>query len=83
MPQDDLYTISREVDVNYELFQPRTDTRRDTATRLPNDDTSSVVDRYVTKNNERSSGDETQRCSAESNESGSSEDEKAEAGRTA
>ena len=39
IPQDDLYTISREVDFDYDLFETRKDDWPDTAKRLPNDAT--------------------------------------------
>ena len=52
IPQDDSYTISREVDFDYELFEPRKDNWPDTATSLPNDAVSSEVDYYVLEENE-------------------------------
>ena len=57
IPQDDLYTISWEVDFDNDLFETRKDDWLDTATRLPNDPASGGVNYYVTED-ERCSSDE-------------------------
>ena len=74
-PQDDLYTISWEVDFDYELFETRKDDWPDTATRLPNDAASGAVDCYVTED-ERCNADENEQRSGElTNESDLNENE--------
>ena len=72
-PQDNLYTIAWEADFDHELFERGSDSWQDTATRLPNDDASSVVDLYVTGDNERSSVHDNQRSSVYENERSSDE----------
>ena len=72
-PQDDLYTILWKVDLDYELFEPRTDNWPDAATRLPNEAASGKVDYYVTKENESSSANDCERCSEKRNEKEGSE----------
>ena len=64
IPQDDLYTISWEVDFDYDSFGARKDDWPDTATRLSNDATSGAVDYYVTED-ERCSSDEDEKRSGE------------------
>ena len=64
IPQDDLYTISWEIDCDYELFETRKANWPDTATRLPSDAASGGVDYYVTEN-ERCNADEDEQCSSE------------------
>ena len=54
IPQDDLYTISWELDFEYELFEPRKDHWTDVATRRPTDAEDSSVDHYVIENESRS-----------------------------
>ena len=61
-PQDDLFTLSWEVDFDYELFETRKDNWPDTASRLPNDAASGGLDDYVT-NDESSSVNENERSS--------------------
>ena len=60
IPQDDLYTISWEVDFEYDLFEPRKEDWTDVASRRPTDDENGSVDHYVI---------ETERSSASENES--------------
>ena len=64
IPQDDLYTISWEVDFDYDLFETRKDDWPDTATRRLNDAASGGVDYYVTED-ERCSSDEDGKRSGE------------------
>ena len=68
IPQDNLYTISWEVNFDYELFETRKDNWPDTTIRLPNDATSGEVDNYVTTEDESSSVKESQRSSERSND---------------
>ena len=56
IPQDDLYTISWEVDFEYDLFEPRKENRTDVATRRPTDAECSNADNYITEN-ERASNE--------------------------
>ena len=58
IPQDHLYTISWEVDFEYDLFEPRKDDSTDLATRWPTD----VIE------NERSSASENENRSERTNE---------------
>ena len=67
IPQDDLYTISWEVDFEYEKFEPRKDDRTDVATRRPTDAEDSSVDHYVIVN-ERSSASGNESCSERTTE---------------
>ena len=62
-PQNDLYTISWQVDFDYEVFERRKDNWPDTAISLPNDDAGGRVDYYVTGENERSSLNDNERSS--------------------
>ena len=48
IPQDDLYTISWEVDFEYDLFEPRKENWTDVATRRPTDAESTNTDDDVT-----------------------------------
>ena len=48
IPQDDLYTISWEVDFEYDLFEPRKENWTDVATRRPTDAESTNTDNDVT-----------------------------------
>ena len=48
IPQDDLYTISWEVDFEYDLFEPRKENWTDVATRRPMDAESTNTDNDVT-----------------------------------
>ena len=57
--QDDLYTISMEVDFKYEFFDPRKDDLTDVATRRPTDSEDGSVENYVMEN-ERGSASETE-----------------------
>ena len=50
VPQDDLYTISWEVDFEYELFEPRKDDCTDVAARRPTDTEDVSVENYVIEN---------------------------------
>ena len=59
IPQDDLHTISWEVDFEYELFEPRKEDWTDVATRRPTDTEDGSVDHYIIEN---------ERCSASENE---------------
>ena len=56
IPQDDLYTISWEVDFEYDLFEPRKENWTDVATRRPTDAECSNADNYITEN-ERASNE--------------------------
>ena len=67
IPQDDLYTISWEVDFEYELFEPRKDDSTDLATRRPTDAEDGSAEHYVIEN-ERGSASETESHSERSNE---------------
>ena len=73
IPKDDLYTLSWEVDFDYELFETRKINWPVTATRIPSDTASDKLDDYVTKD-ERSSAHEDE-CSGERNESDVTEKE--------
>ena len=76
IPQDDLYTISWEIDCDYELFETRKTNWPDTATRLPSDAASGGVDYYVTEN-ERCNAVEDEQCSSEqANENDITENER-------
>ena len=57
IPQDDLYTISWEVDFEYDLFEPRKENWTDVATRRPTDAESTDTDNDVT--NEESASNES------------------------
>ena len=72
--QDDLYTISWEVDFEYEFFEPRKDDWTDVATRRPTDAEDDSVENYVIEN-ERGSGSETESHSERSNEDDVNENE--------
>ena len=48
IPQDDLYTISWDVDFEYDLFEPRKENWTDVATRRPTDAESTYTDNDVT-----------------------------------
>ena len=50
IPQDDLYTISWEVDFKYDLFEPRKEDWTDVTTRRPTNDENGSVDNYVIEN---------------------------------
>ena len=67
VPQDDLYTISWEVDFEYELFEPRKDDWTDVVTRRPTDTEDGNVENYVIEN-ERGSVSENESHSERSNE---------------
>ena len=56
IPQDDLYTISWEVDFEYDLFEPIKEDWTDVATSRPIDAETSIVDNYVPEN-ERASNE--------------------------
>ena len=56
IPQDDLYTISWEVDFEYDLFEPRKENWTDVATRRPTDAEYNNADNYITEN-ERASNE--------------------------
>ena len=74
-PQDDLYTISWEVDFDYDLFETRKDNWPDTATRLPNDDSSGGGDYYVSEDERCSADEDEQRSGEQANESDVNENE--------
>ena len=74
IPQDDLYTISWEVNFDYELFETRKYNWPDTATRLPNDAASGEMDYHVTED-ERSSVTGSARSSERWNEKDVNENE--------
>ena len=74
VPQDDLYTISWEVDFEYELFEPRKDDLTDVDTRRPTDTEDGSVENYVIEN-ERSSASETESHSDRPNENDVNENE--------
>ena len=74
IPQDDLYTISWEVDFEYEIFEPRKDDWTDVATRRPTDAEDGSVEHYVIEN-ERGSASETESHSEQSNEDDVTENE--------
>ena len=70
VPQDDLYTISWEVDFEYELFEPRKDDWTDVAARRPTDTEDVSVENYVIEN-ERGSANENEGHRERSNEDAS------------
>ena len=74
VPQDDLYTISWEVDFENESFEPRKDDWTDVATRRPTDTEDGSVENYVTEN-ERGSASENESHSESSNEDDVNENE--------
>ena len=74
IPQDDLYSISWEVDFEYDLFEPRKEDWTDVATRRPTDTEDSSVDHYVIEN-ERSSASENESRSERINEDDVTENE--------
>ena len=65
--QDDLYTISWEADLEYELFEPRRNNWPDAAMRRLQDATNGEVDYYVTED-ESSSTNNDECSSSEKNE---------------
>ena len=69
IPQDELYTISWEVDFDYGLFEARKENWPDTATRLPNDAASGGVDYYVIEHERCSAVEDEQRSGEQANES--------------
>ena len=74
VPQDDLYSISWEVDFEYELFEPRKVDWTDVATRRPTDTEDGSVEKYVIEN-ERGSASENEGHSERSNEDDVNENE--------
>ena len=74
VPQVDLYTISWDVDFEYELFEPRKDDWTDVATRRPTDAEDGSVENYVIENKRRSAS-ETESHSERSNEDDVNENE--------
>ena len=74
IPQDDLYTISWEVDFEYEFFEPRKNYWTDVATRRPTDAEDYRVDHYVIEN-ERSNASENESRSERTNEDDVTENE--------
>ena len=74
IPQDDLYTISWELDFEYEIFEPRKDDWTDVATRRPTDAEDGSLEHYVIEN-ERGSASETESHSERSNEDDVTENE--------
>ena len=74
IPQDDLYTISWEIDFEYELFEPRKDDWTDVATRRLTDAENGSVQNYVIEN-ERGRASETESHSERSNEDDVTENE--------
>ena len=73
-PQEYLYTISWEVDFEYEVFEPRKEDWTDVATRRPTDNENDSVDHYVFEN-ERSSASENESCNERMNEDDVNENE--------
>ena len=63
-----MYTISWEVEFNYELFETRKDNWPDTATHLPSDAASGEVDYYVTEEECCSEDENEQRSSEQAND---------------
>ena len=74
IPQDDLYTISWEVDFENEVFEPRKDDWTDVATRRTTDAEDGSVETYVIEN-ERGSASESESHSERSNEDDVTENE--------
>ena len=74
VPQDDVYTISWEVDFEYELFEPRKDDWTDVAARRPTDTEDGSVENYVIEN-ERGSANENEGHRERSNEDDVNENE--------
>ena len=74
IPQDDLYSISWEVDFEYDLFEPRKEDWTDVATRRPTDTEDGSADHYVIEN-ERSSASENESRSERNNEDDVTENE--------
>ena len=74
IPQDDLYSISWEVDFEYDLFEPRKEDWTDVATRRPTDTEDGSADHYVIEN-ERGSASENESCSERINEDDVTENE--------
>ena len=74
VPQDDFYTISWEVDFEYELFEPRKDDWTDVAARRPTDTEDGSVENYVIEN-ERGSASENEGHRERSNEDDVNENE--------
>ena len=74
IPQDDLYSISWEVDFEYDLFEPRKENWTDVATRRPTDTEDGSADHYVIEN-ERSNASENESCSERINEDDVTENE--------
>ena len=74
IPQDDLCTVSWEVDFEDEKIEPRKDDWTNVTTRRPTDAEDSSVDHYVIEN-ERSSASENESCSGRTNEDDVTENE--------
>ena len=70
-PQDDLYSISWEVDFEYDLFEPR---KEDLATRRSTDAEDGNTDYYVTEN-EHGSASEAESSNEQSNDNDVNENE--------
>ena len=73
IPQDDLYTISWEVDFEYDLFEPRKENWTDVATRRPTDAESTNTDNDVTDEESAS----TESCSERTTRNYVTENERA------
>ena len=74
IPQDDLYSISWEVDFEYDLFEPRKEDWTDVATRRSTDAEDGNTDYYVTEN-EHSSASEAESSNEQSNDNDVNENE--------
>ena len=74
IPQDDLYSISWEVDFEYDLFEPRKEDWTDVATRRPTDAEDGNTDYYVTEN-EHGSASEAESNNEQSNDNDVNENE--------
>ena len=74
IPQDDLYTISWEVNFEYELFEPRKDDWTDVAPRWPTDAEDGSLDHYVIED-EHSHASENESRSERTNEDDVTENE--------
>ena len=74
IPQDDLYSISWEVDFEYDLFEPRKEDWTDVATRRPTDAEDGNTDYYVTEN-EHDRASEAESNNEQSNDNDVNENE--------
>ena len=74
IPQDDLHSISWEVDFEYDLFEPRKEDWTDVATRRSTDAEDGNTDYYVTEN-EHGSASEAESSNEQSNDNDVNENE--------